>query len=136
MAKPTFTPIVFNEGAPLDPAQLNNLQTNITALYQDSSLKDSSADGISALVRGGQVSFGNMVAGERKRVPLNLPAIFADLAAPFVVATFRNQLGKDHIVSVSVDSIAKSQSGGAGITLVTNKAINNALVDWIAVSYQ
>lgn len=46
-----FTPVVFNEGAPLDPSKLNDLQNNLASLVQDvGGLKNTTLDATYTIV--------------------------------------------------------------------------------------
>jgi hypothetical protein len=132
-----FKPITFNEGEPLDPNKLNDMQKNTNVAYQASnvvynSTLNAQSNPIVPVIKSGNLQFGKMAAKEIKTLPLPTDLIVAGLPTPQVVASFRAKGEKDQIVTVSVHEIATNPS----ITVYTSTAINNCLVDWIAVTYR
>jgi len=132
-----FKPITFNEGEPLDPNKLNDMQKNTNTSYQASNIVYNStlnaqSNPIVPVIKSGQLTFGKMAAKEIKTVSLPSDLRIEGLPAPQVVATFRNKGEKDQVVTVSVHEITTNPS----VTVYTSTAISNCLVDWIAVTYK
>ena len=132
-----FKPITFNEGEPLDPNKLNDMQKNTNTAYQASNIVYNStlnaqSNPIVPVIKSGQLQLGKMAAKEIKTVALPSDLRIEGLPAPQVVATFRNKGEKDQVVTVSVHEITTNPS----VTVYTSTAISNCLVDWIAVTYK
>jgi hypothetical protein len=129
--------ITFNEGEPLDPNKLNELQANASTAYTASyavynSTTNTQSNPIVPVIKSGQLQFGKMAAKEIKTISLPSDIRTEGLPAPQVVASFRNKGEKDQIVTVSVHEITTNPS----VTVYTSTAISNCLVDWIAVTYK
>jgi hypothetical protein len=138
MAIDPFKVITFNEGEPLDPNKLNDLQKNTSSAYQASSVAynttlNSQSEPVIPVIKSGTLEFGDMKAGDLKTKTLPADLVTAGLPTPQVVATFRNQVAKGQHVTVSVHTI----TGTPGVTVyVSGKDRDNLLVDWIAVTYK
>ena len=138
MAIDPFKVITFNEGEPLDPNKLNDLQKNTSSAYQASSVAynttlNSQSEPVVPVIKSGTLEFGDMKAGEVKTKTLPADLVIAGLPTPHVVATFRNQVSKGQHVTVSVHTIASTP----GVTVyVSGAPRENLLVDWIAVTYK
>lgn len=132
-----FKPITFNEGEPLDPNKLNDMQKNTNVAYQASnvvynSTLNAQSNPIVPVIKSGNLQFGKMSAKEIKTLTLPSDLLIAGLPSPHVVASFRSKAAKDQIVTVSVHNILDNPS----VTVYTSTEINNCLVDWIAVTYK
>jgi hypothetical protein len=138
MALDQFKEVTFNEGEPLDPNKLNDIQKNTRTSFQASNIVYNStlnaqSNPIVPVIKSGSINFGDVKMGETKTKILPTDLAIAGLPLPHVVATFRNEVVKGQHVTVSVHEIATNPS----ITVyVSGKDRANLLVDWIAVTYK
>lgn len=70
-----FTPVVFNEGAPLEPSKLNDLQNNLSSLVQDvGGLKNATAEATYTVVMDCGFESVDLVANTMKEVEVRYNA--------------------------------------------------------------
>lgn len=132
-----FQTVTFNEGEPLDPNKLNDIQKNANVAYQASSVvynstQNSQSNPTVPIIKSGHLDFGKMSAKEIKTLALPSDLLIAGTPVPHVVASLRTKSEKDQIVTVSVHEIATNPS----ITVYTSTAMNSCRVDYIAVTYK
>lgn len=132
-----FKTITFNEGEPLDPNKLNDMQKNTNVAYQASnvvynSTLNSQSNPVVPVIKSGSLQFGGLAAKEIKTLQLPSDLLIAGLPAPQVVACLRSKSSKDQIVTVSVHEIATNPS----VTVYTSTSMTSCMVDWIAVTYK
>jgi hypothetical protein len=127
-----FETVVFNEGEPLDPNQLNKLQTNIANTYQTSSTlynatKGSQTVAYVPIMNSNYVEFKSLEPGIRAVMQFDPGTMFTGI--PFVVACLASDLSKGEQVSVSVINLATKPE----IVIVSNQKRGKTRVDWIAM---
>jgi hypothetical protein len=133
MADFKIEPVVFNEGAPLDPTDLQKLQANITNLSSQI-LFNQTLDGqkLQPIVDYGQVSIPAIAAvAISAAVPITYNTSFGTVV-PTVVATLASTLRAKEQVSIQIVS---------GNTLTPKVVVGSnlartgtTLVNWIAIA--
>ena len=129
----------FNEGAPLDPNELNNLRTDLlntynaasTALYNDTVAGQSQS--YKFIFNCGRVQVTDVKKGKRVPASIDLGNGF-DTAQyhPHVTASIVSNLSDSDVLTVSLTSDTGGFTGWKiWITSNTDKA--SVWVDWIAV---
>lgn len=139
MAIDPFKVITFNEGEPLDPNKLNDLQKNTSSAYQASSVVynttlNSQSDPVVPVIKSGSIVFGKMKAGTKETKALPADLLIAGLPTPQVVATFRNEVKAGQNVTVSVHEVATNPSISVAVSGADMSV--DLRVDWIAVTYK
>lgn len=123
----TLKSVIFQEGAPLDPNQLNDLSGNITTTFQASSLLNTTVTGIQGklsipLINSGSFTITGMKAGVNSTLPFSIGTQFTTSA--IVTATLTSTthyageqmtvllsaVGNNNDVLVSVVSDSKSRT--------------------------
>lgn len=100
-----YSSIIFNEGEPLDPNKLNQLQTNLAEIYKTSNslynatVNDQGSASV-PLVYFGRVTTGSLTANRAVTVTLPFPSTFNIDQETFVIASVAQSVGND-IISVS-----------------------------------
>ena len=100
-----YSSIIFNEGEPLDPNKLNQLQTNLAEIYKTSNslynatVNDQGSASV-PLVYFGKVTTGSLTANRAVTVTLPFPSTFNIDQETFVIASVAQSVGND-IISVS-----------------------------------
>ena len=139
MTRIPFTSKVFNEGAPLDPSQLNNMVSDITNIYNDTNVlynttEDGQTETYKFIFNCGSVTFSGHKKDTPKDMPLELGNGFAPGTPgvgdtfPRVTATVRTNLSSADNVIVYVTGVSSTPK--IWIKSNTTKDIS---VDWIAV---
>lgn len=123
-----YQPVVFNEGAPLDPSKLMELQANITGIVADvGSLKNQTETSTyTVLTDAGTYMTEALVAGTPHELDVPYSASFSK--APRVIASIGSSIGSGEIVTVSV----KDGDTKPKIQVWTNKARGPVRVNWMA----
>lgn len=123
-----YKPVVFNEGAPLDPQKLNDLQTNITNLVGDvGGLKNSTTDSTYTLLTdAGTYMTDDLVVGTADEYEVPYSASFSK--APRIIASIGTSIQPGYIVTVSIKDAATNPK----IQVWTNKARGPIRVNWMA----
>lgn len=123
-----YTPVVFNEGAPLDPQKLNDMQTNISNLVGDvGGLKNATVDSTYVLVTdGGTYMTDDLKTGTASETEVPYSASFSGV--PRIVASIGSALNSGEIVTVSI----KSGDTKPIIQVWTNKSRGPVRVNWMA----
>lgn len=131
-----YTPVVFNEGAPLDPTDLMKLQGNVAKIFADvGGLKTSTTQGnYTTLVDYGTTSIttvaGKAVQGDKLVTTANLE----NYATPtnqvqWVVSVAGTKMTDGEWISLSV----QTTNGGQNPTLWASSNKGRAIkVNWIA----
>ena len=133
MADFKIEPVVFNEGAPLDPTDLQKLQANITNLSSQI-LFNQTLDGqkLQPIVDYGQVSVSAIAAGAiSAAVPITYNTSFGTVV-PTVVATLASTLRAKEQVSIQIvngDTLTPKIVVGSNLATA-----GTALVNWIAIA--
>lgn len=139
MTRIPFTSKVFNEGAPLDPSQLNNMVSDIINIYNDTNVlynttEDGQTETYKFIFNCGSVTFSGHKKDTPKDMPLELGNGFAPGTPgvgdtfPRVTATVRTNLSSADNVIVYVTGVSSTPK--IWIKSNTTKDIS---VDWIAV---
>lgn len=102
----TYVPVVFNEGAPLDPSKLMDLQTNVSAIFTDVGKLKNSSNGSQYTV---VTDFGQITTG---------PVEANKLSGPTVLSTEANL--ENYGTVRFVVSLASPISAGEYISLTVN----------------
>ena len=128
-----FETVVFNEGEPLDPNQLNKLQTNIANTYQTSSTLYNATVGNQTVayvpvMNNGFLVFPKLEANKVAKLQFDPGTMFT--STPYVVAGVRSNISDGEQISVSVINL----TGKPEICLISSKARTDVRVEWIAVS--
>jgi len=133
MADFKIEPVVFNEGAPLDPTDLQKLQANITNLSSQI-LFSQTLDGqkLQPIVDYGQVSVPAIAAGAiSSAVPITYNTSFGTVV-PTVVATLASTLRAKEQVSIQIvngDTLTPKVVVGSNLART-----GNTLINWIAIA--
>lgn len=107
----TFTPVVFNDGEPLDPTKLNQLSANVNNIFQSASLANQTSGGTLSIpvVFTKFMQFENVPPGKVKTAPISFGEKFTadELASGkvFAVAGCRSGLGDGNNITVSISGI-------------------------------
>lgn len=128
----TYNPVTFNEGEPLDPQKLMQLQANVTNLVTDVnkiSLQNAT-DGTSysMLTDGGYFQTDALVAGKSFDYPVPYSSAFDESSPPRIVATVSSNLKKGQIVTLSV----KDSNQKPVIQVWTNVSMDPVWINWFA----
>ena len=124
-----YKPVVFNEGAPLDPQKLNDMQTNISNLVGDvGGLKNTTLDSTYTLL----TDAGSFMTGDLRADNKNNQGEVAYSASftsvPRIVASVGSSIGVGDIVTVSIENGADKPS----INVHTNKNRGPVRINWMA----
>jgi hypothetical protein len=127
-----FEAVVFNEGEPLDPNQLNKLQTNIANTYQTSSTLYNATVGNQTvayvpIMNNGYLIFETLAANVVSKKPFDPGTMFT--GTPYVVATVRSEIADKEQISVSVINVSNKPE----ICLISTRARKDVRVEWIAM---
>lgn len=125
-----YSPVTFNEGAPLDPKALNDLQTSVTTAYTQSMNVVNSSGGIQYVptIDCGSLEVDVTTANTPGKSSFTLNENFTDPSKIRVSATIVNGLGKDEQVTVSVAGL----SSGPTVWVNSNK-VRKYTVHWTAI---
>ena len=132
MADFKIEPVVFNEGAPLDPTDLQKLQANITNLSSQI-LFNQTLDGqkLQPIVDYGQITIPAISAGAVSAAkPITYNTNFGTVV-PTVVATLASTLRAKEQVSIQ---IVDGDTLTPKIVISSNLARSSTLVNWIAIA--
>lgn len=124
-----YKPVVFNEGAPLDPQKLNDMQTNISNLVGDvGGLKNTTLDSTYTLLTdAGSFMTGDLLANNKNNQgEVAYSASFTGV--PRIVASVGSSIGVGDIVTVSIENGADKPS----INVHTNKNRGPVRINWMA----
>jgi hypothetical protein len=124
-----YKPVVFNEGAPLDPQKLNDMQTNISNLVGDvGGLKNTTLDSTYTLLTdAGSFMTGDLTANSKNNQgEVAYSASFTGV--PRIVASIGSSIGVGDIVTVSIEDGATKPS----INVHTNKNRGPVRINWMA----
>lgn len=124
----TYKPVSFNEGAPLDPQKLMELQANVTSLVTDvNNLTNTTLeDQYTLKIDGGSFMTDDLQVGKpyTKEVPYS--PIFTGV--PSIVASIGSGIGDGSIVTISIaDADTKPK-----IQVHTNKNRGPVRINWMA----
>ena len=127
-----FEAVVFNEGEPLDPNQLNKLQTNIANTYQTSSTLYNATVGNQTvayvpIMNCGHVIFEKVTKNVVAKKGFDPGTMFT--STPHVVAVFRSNLIDLDQISVTVVNVASKPE----ILISSNRDRVDVRVEWIAM---
>jgi hypothetical protein len=127
-----FEAVVFNEGEPLDPNQLNKLQTNIANTYQTSSTLYNATVGNQTvayvpIMNNGYLIFPTLAANVVAKLKFDPGTMFT--GTPYVVATVIGELVDKEQISVSVANVATKPE----IFVMSTRARKDLRVEWIAM---
>lgn len=125
-----YSPVTFNEGAPLDPKALNDLQTSVTTAYTQSMNVVNSSGGAQyvPIIDCGSVVVDVTTANTPAKTAFTLNEAFTDPSKIRVTATVNNGLSKDEQVTVSVAGLAS----GPTVWVNSNK-VRKYTVHWTAI---
>jgi hypothetical protein len=125
----TYTPVAFNEGEPLDPQKLMQLQSNVTNLVGDvNGLKNSTADAsYTMLTDGGNFETEDLKVGTPFEYEVPYSSAFDESSPPRIIATVSSNLNGE-IVTLSVKTSNKNPT----IQVWTNKARKGIWINWFA----
>ena len=105
-----FETVVFNEGAPLDPDTLTKLQANITSVYSQQGLLNTSITGLqgqvtSSFTDSDRVEINGMSGGVWSKKIISVSSSFTDNS--IVVATVGQVIGqKDEQILIYVGKVS------------------------------
>lgn len=125
-----YKPVVFNEGAPLDPQKLNDMQTNISNLVGDvGGLKNSTLDSTYTLLTdAGSFMTGELTAGSKNNQgEIAYSASFTGV--PRIIASIGSSIGAGDIVTVSIEDGSTTRPS---INVHTNKNRAPVRINWMA----
>jgi hypothetical protein len=124
-----YSPVVFNEGEPLDPTKLNKLQESLTEVFK-TSLSNLTADDTGSttvpVIHFGQANSGALVANETKDVVLPIPSSFNPDLDILVMASVAQKVGGQII------SVYARKDVGRGLAFVIS---NKNREDGVAINY-
>lgn len=127
----TYNPVTFNEGEPLDPQKLMQLQANVTNLVTDVNKigLQNATDGTSysMLTDGGNFETEDLKVGTPFEYEVPYSSTFDESSPPRIIATVSSILSGE-IVTLSV----KSSSTKPIIQVWTNKARKGVWINWFA----
>ena len=123
-----YTPVIFNEGAPLDPQKLNDLQINISNLVGDvGGLKSATLDAqYTVKTDAGYFKTDDLKTGSPYTLEVPYSSSFAGV--PKIIASIGSAISSGEIVTVSVASSTSKPT----IQVWTNKNRGPVTVNWIA----
>lgn len=129
--------VTFNEGAPFDPNDLNQLQDNLTDVFTKSTnllnaTKDNSGQNRIAIIDQGTVSISLNGTTPQKSSPVTFsPSFIAGTDTGFVASM--GQALTSTTGNVSVSAVLNTDKTGGTIYAVSNKATTATItVNWIA----
>lgn len=129
---------VFNEGAPLDPNELNNLRTDIINTYAKANvLYNSTVNGQTQayknIFNSGRATITGIKAGVNAYTDIDLGNGFdTNQPHPVVVATVSSALATGESITTWVTSASGGFTGWK-IYILSNKARTSLTVDWMAI---
>jgi len=128
-----YSSIVFNEGEPLDPNKLNQLQTNLADIYKTSnSLYNATVNdqGSAAvpIVHFGSVNSGPLTANKSSTVTVSPPSSFDNTKDAFIIASVGQHIGSS-IISV----YAQKTSDKYNIYVVSNVTRESVLINYLMI---
>jgi len=96
----SYSSIVFNEGEPLDPNKLNQLQTNLADIYKTSNLLynatvNEQGSATVPIVYFGTATTPPLTANKAQIVSLSLPSSFDPSKETFAIASVNQAIGSD-----------------------------------------
>ena len=130
----TYNPVTFNEGEPLDPQKLMQLQANVTNLVTDVNKigLQNATDGTSysMLTDGGSFETEALVVGTPFEYKVPYSSAFDESSPPKIIATVSSVLPEKggEIITLSV----KSSNSEPTIQVWTNKARKGVWINWFA----
>lgn len=127
MADTTYTPVAFNEGAPLDPSLLMKLQDNVKVAYQTSmSLSNSTGETVYNVTSDcGREKIEGFKGNKDVRKTVTVPG-FTDKA--IVVATVSSTTDPKEQVTIQITNVLK---GSFDMIVRSSNASRNILyVNW------
>jgi hypothetical protein len=137
MANNQIQTVTFAEGAPLDPNDLNTLQTNITNTFATSNLLYNATQGaqgsVVPIVYANSIKFNSTswTAGQvRKSGPIAFPSSFDTSKSITIVASIAQGLEKDKNFTVSA-----YVENGLGVVEVMSEAAytSTVTINYIAI---
>jgi hypothetical protein len=136
MAGEKWQVVTFNEGAPLDANDLNQLQSNLTSVYQTSdriknSLSSGSDQEQSLLISAGSIPNISVSKNIVKLVPLPIDSKFGTKIPNFVVS-LGSDLANTEQVSVGVRTPATSPQ----VAINSSIAKTSLVINYIAFLIQ
>ncbi len=135
MAGESWKTVTFNEGAPLDANDLNQLQYNLTDVFiANTSLKNSLSIGSSSegtqqslLMAAGTLGVIAVTKDVQKTVPLPIDSKFGSSVPKFIVS-----IGSDIPNKVQVSVGVKSQDTTTPQAVISSNTTMNFVVNYIA----
>lgn len=138
MAGESWKTVTFNEGAPLDANDLNQLQYNLTDVFlANKTLKNSLSVGASQgptqtiLMAAGSLPFVSVTKGVAKEVPLPIDSKFGSSIPRFIVSIGSNLANTDQ-VSIGV----RDQDTSSPKAVISSNVTKNFVVNYIAFLIQ
>lgn len=148
MAGITIKPVVFQEGAPLDPNELNKLADNIQQVYQlGISLQNATTNGSQtvrrvAIVDAGRVTVDSLKAKTVLKLDVDLtPNLFAEFLTskdtyPYITASIQSS-GEGFLDNAKDIQIAVSNTKTPKILIRSETAVTTEFyVAWTAVAFK
>jgi hypothetical protein len=135
MAGESWKTVTFNEGAPLDANDLNQLQYNLTDVFiANTTLKNSLSVGSSSdatqqtlLMAAGTLGVIAVTKDVQKTVPLPIDSKFGSSIPRFIVS-----IGSDIANKVQVSVGVKSQDTTTPQAVISSNTTTNFVVNYIA----
>lgn len=143
----TIKPVVFQEGAPLDPTELNKLQDNISQVYQlgiqvqNATVNQSQSVKRVAIVDAGREPVEGLVKDKVTQVDVGLnTSLFSEFLTdkdlyPFLTATVSG--GPTFLDNNKDIKIAVTREAAPKILLKSNVTITSTFyVNWTAIAFK
>jgi len=133
--------VVFNEGEPLDPDKLSKLQANITNIYSQQGLLNTSVTGLqgqvtSSFTDSGRENISGMTGGVYGKKTITISSSFSENA--IIVATVGQKIStKDEQVTIYVGKVSNGSFELGAKSSSTSRAsldINYVITEKKAVS--
>jgi hypothetical protein len=146
MAEYTLSPVNFMEGAPLDPAELNKLASNITTVYkQNASLQNATVGNKTinrvAIIDAGRIPVSGIAAKVVKGFPINwlgaqLFDLSGDTPVPYVTATYHGNMGAEGSKGKNITLSVNTLKDDPKIYIYSDTKIDSGYISWQAVQFK